>query len=216
MRRKLSPWGWAAAGALSVVVALWAGTTVYTLLKQRSDERRVTRIERVVLGLGGAKKLDGPHRHRAAGDGQATPRPTGANPNPSKSVEGSGQGTEGTGNGAGKGGHGKGHSGGHSQGHNPGPTSPAPTSGANPTPAARDTGADIQAPSPGNSEGNGASGESKAGGVAEGADNAAEGIGASVGGVVKEAGETVNNPFGQAVEHVQGNACEVAGVGCSH
>lgn len=88
----------------------------------------------------------------------------------------------------------------HGSHHSPAPPpSPVPS----PTPTQPSSG-------PGNSDGNGSSEDSEAKPIAEGAGKAIEDIGGSVGGVVKESGESVN----KAVEDVFGPSCEVAGVGC--
>lgn len=187
MRRKLSPWGWAAAGAVSVLLALWAGTTVYTALKQRSDEKRITRIERVVIGLSGHKKLG-----------------TGRSPNPSKSIQGSGQlggdalQTGSTGHqqpGPSTGGHG------NSGGVGGGGREPHPSHGGSGGPSGPAGGGSSPAPAPPSNQGGGqrssvpppVAEEHADHPLPEGAGKAVESIGASVGGVVKETGEGVNS-----------------------
>lgn len=47
----MAPWGWALAGAATVLVVAWFSTTIITALKQHSDEERITRIERIVIGI---------------------------------------------------------------------------------------------------------------------------------------------------------------------
>lgn len=169
MRRKLSPWGWAAAGALSVLVAVWLGTTVYTAVKQRSDENRITHIEEVVVGVGGAKALRTHQSVPASGPGGGGALHTGPTGHQQSGPSTGGHGNSG---GVGSGGHGGGHPEGHSGGSGrAAPSTPAPSPGAKSGTASADTTTDIPAPT----------------------NPAVEGIGASVGGVVKETGEGVNS-----------------------
>lgn len=109
MRRKLSPWGWAAAGALSVLVAVWLGTTVYTVVKQSSDENRITRIEERVVGLGGATQLSASHRRSVGGEPETGGVRGGATQTASPGHQHSSPSSKG-GGGNGKGGVGKGGS----------------------------------------------------------------------------------------------------------
>lgn len=51
MRGRLTGWGWATAGALTVILIVLTVNAVITTLKQRSDEKRITHIEKVVISL---------------------------------------------------------------------------------------------------------------------------------------------------------------------
>lgn len=84
MKRRLKGWGWAAVGALIVFALVWFAATVITALKQRTDEQRITRIERVVIGL---------NAHRPAKGGGAQQTPTQAHQQPSPPASGGGQGS---------------------------------------------------------------------------------------------------------------------------
>jgi hypothetical protein len=73
--RRLSRWGWALLGFSATLLIAWGAATVWTLLKERSHERRITKIERVVLDPGGA--------HRAPRGGDASqPATAGQQPAP--------------------------------------------------------------------------------------------------------------------------------------
>lgn len=69
---RLKASGWAAAGSVIVLVVVWAGATVYTALKQRADEKRITRIEKVIEGIGVGRPVK-VHRQQHAGAGAPAP-----------------------------------------------------------------------------------------------------------------------------------------------
>ena len=114
--RRLKGWGWAGTGALAVLILIWLGVTVWTAIKQQSDETRITRIERIVT------HPPRPKHHRAhsepsQGGGAQNPSTAGQQPKPGHQPGGQGKG-------------------GHGQHHPPPHGSPAPEPAPPPATAA--------------------------------------------------------------------------------
>lgn len=96
LRARLPGWGWAAVGAVAVILLAFGTTSVITALKQHADEGRIQRIERIVV-----HRHHGSSPHRAVHRGVMPSTPhTGSSqpgPHPGGSTGGNGEGDHGGG-----------------------------------------------------------------------------------------------------------------------
>jgi len=57
---RLSRWGFALLGFALTLTLAWAGVTVYTFVKERQSEKRITRVEQFVVGVGPHHRVSSP------------------------------------------------------------------------------------------------------------------------------------------------------------